>query len=274
MEQRPFGERLRELRQAKGLSQRDAAALAGCHYTYISMLESQGRTPSGKMAKLLLDAMEGAEPRGKLRSRDKRTAAPGLGERVRSCRRAAGLTQRDLADRAGVSIMTASMLETSGRKPYTSTLRAVAAVLGVTPEYLLTGTGEPKPAAAPIPAASNDVQLRTFKVCGSREWRPAMLLFAFRWAYGDYVESGYVRLRDNGWVDISPDERLRAMWAAEAASDANAAAKGEYYDPGTSAWLDRTIYRSYQPGVVRRIDWLKEEEEEPAEYDDPFGDEE
>lgn len=41
--------RLRELRQARGLSQEELADLAGCHRTYIGMLERRLGNPSLKI---------------------------------------------------------------------------------------------------------------------------------------------------------------------------------------------------------------------------------
>ena len=50
---------------------------------------------------------------------------------VRVFRQALGLTQRDLADRAGISVGTVRNLETRRHRPNRKTAERVAAVLGV-----------------------------------------------------------------------------------------------------------------------------------------------
>lgn len=50
---------------------------------------------------------------------------------LREARQAAGLTQEDLADRAGVSVRFISFLETGKRQPSLSALAAVSSGLGI-----------------------------------------------------------------------------------------------------------------------------------------------
>ena len=49
--------RLRELRQERGLSQEDLADLAGCHRTYVGMLERQQGNPSLVVLAALADGL-------------------------------------------------------------------------------------------------------------------------------------------------------------------------------------------------------------------------
>lgn len=60
------------------------------------------------------------------------------GERVKELRLAAFLTQRELAEKAGVRIESISRIENGARTmTYRSTLRALAESLGVEPKELL-----------------------------------------------------------------------------------------------------------------------------------------
>ena len=60
-----------------------------------------------------------------------------MGEiRLRAWRERKALSQRDLAQLAGVSQFSISKIETGNQKPRPSTLRKLAAALGLTPEQL------------------------------------------------------------------------------------------------------------------------------------------
>jgi DNA-binding XRE family transcriptional regulator len=56
-----------------------------------------------------------------------------------ACRQAAGLTQRQLAERMGSSQTTVRKLERLSRGAYPKTVQRLRSVLGVTPEDLLCG---------------------------------------------------------------------------------------------------------------------------------------
>jgi transcriptional regulator with XRE-family HTH domain len=58
-------------------------------------------------------------------------AAAGFAERLRALREAAGLTQRELAARAGLGLRTVGNLEQGLREPAWATVLALAAALGV-----------------------------------------------------------------------------------------------------------------------------------------------
>jgi DNA-binding Xre family transcriptional regulator len=56
-----------------------------------------------------------------------------------ACRQAAGLTQRQLAEKMGSSQTTVRKLERQSRGAYPKTIQRLCRVLGVTPEDLLCG---------------------------------------------------------------------------------------------------------------------------------------
>jgi len=63
-----------------------------------------------------------------------------MGDRIRKARLAAGWTQRELAEHAGLSLMTISVLEhDKSRNPLLLTVQAVASALGCSVPYLLCG---------------------------------------------------------------------------------------------------------------------------------------
>jgi transcriptional regulator with XRE-family HTH domain len=63
-----------------------------------------------------------------------------MGERLKQARDRLVLTQKELADRAGVEVMVVSRIERGAvTKPYPSTVRKLAAALGVSPAWLRFG---------------------------------------------------------------------------------------------------------------------------------------
>ena len=58
------------------------------------------------------------------------------GDRIRRAREYAGLEQRELAERAGISQATVSAAETGRAQPHRSTLMLIAAATGVAYEWL------------------------------------------------------------------------------------------------------------------------------------------
>lgn len=55
--QRQFGERVRELRLARGLSQEELASMAGVHRTYLGSIERAERNPSLKNIAAIAEAL-------------------------------------------------------------------------------------------------------------------------------------------------------------------------------------------------------------------------
>ena len=69
-----------------------------------------------------------------------------LGRRVADCREQLGLTQKVLAERAGLSVTFVSEIENDRRTPGTEALLALANALGSSLDYLVKGAS-----AAPLP---------------------------------------------------------------------------------------------------------------------------
>lgn len=65
-----------------------------------------------------------------------------IGDRIRSHRRRLGLTQKELAERVGVSTGTIGMYETNKREPDLQMIRRLAAEFGVSVSELVEGTME------------------------------------------------------------------------------------------------------------------------------------
>lgn len=78
-----------------------------------------------------------------------------LGDRLAAAREAAGLGQNELAARLGVRPKTLRDWENDLSEPRANRLQMLAALLGVSLRWLLTGEGDdvPPPAEAPPPAA-------------------------------------------------------------------------------------------------------------------------
>lgn len=81
-------------------------------------------------------------------------------ERLRQLRKGKGLTQQQMADTLGVDRTTYTKYENGASEPNIATLRQLAAIFGVTLDYLLGVTDEPT-ALAPIASftALGDVPL-------------------------------------------------------------------------------------------------------------------
>jgi transcriptional regulator with XRE-family HTH domain len=66
-----------------------------------------------------------------------------IGDRMAIAARLKGITQAELAEKLGVGASTVSAWAKEGRNPPSKRISDIAAVLGVSAEYLLTGKGEP-----------------------------------------------------------------------------------------------------------------------------------
>lgn len=71
-----------------------------------------------------------------------------LGPRIAALRRNAGWSQAELAAKLGVSPSAIGMYEQGRREPAVDTLVALAALFGVSTDYLLTGKTQSAPEAA------------------------------------------------------------------------------------------------------------------------------
>ena len=67
-----------------------------------------------------------------------------LGERVKNLRKQHGMSQSDLADAIGISYAQIGRYENKGAQPPAETLKKIASVLEVSPDYLLYGNADEK----------------------------------------------------------------------------------------------------------------------------------
>lgn len=66
-----------------------------------------------------------------------------MGQRIEDVRRELGISQAELAERAGIALITVSRLENDAAKnPRIGTIQAIAAALGSSPGWLLFGDGD------------------------------------------------------------------------------------------------------------------------------------
>ena len=108
-----------------GLSEKDLADLAGLTAQTVEAVES-GRTPYYTTLRSLEEALD-------LQLTEKEST---LGERVRSHRAAMGMSQRDLADAAGVTHATICRIERDEKVPQKETLKKLATALECTVKQL------------------------------------------------------------------------------------------------------------------------------------------
>jgi transcriptional regulator with XRE-family HTH domain len=124
------GERVRLLRQEKKLTLTALAEKAGITPSYLSEIERGYANPALATLEQLARALEVSLDQlwGPLRS---------LGERVREVRENLGLSQAEVAERAGVSSGLVGQIERGEVQPSLATLEALAAALGVSPCFLI-----------------------------------------------------------------------------------------------------------------------------------------
>ena len=176
-----------------------------------------------------------------------RAAASSFGELLRSHRAAAGLSQEQLAERAGLSTRAVSDLERGARRaPYPHTIAQLAAALGLAPadrarlEGAVRRRRGPRAAAAPTPWHNLPAQLTSFLgrervVAGVAEQLGAARLVTLTGAGG----SGKTRLAlaaAAGLLDRYPDGvrvvELAALAEPALVPQAVAAAAGVREEPG------------------------------------------
>jgi transcriptional regulator with XRE-family HTH domain len=106
--------------------------------------------------------------------------SPRPGARLRESRKAAGLTQEELARAVGVSRSAVAQWETDRSGQVGGNLARIAAVLGVAVAYLLTGAG-PREGGGDAENATETALLRLYRSC-SEEDRALLLRTAARLA--------------------------------------------------------------------------------------------
>jgi transcriptional regulator with XRE-family HTH domain len=67
-----------------------------------------------------------------------------LGERIKSLRKQKGYSQAELGKLVGLSYAQIGRYETKGMQPSADALKKIADLLGVSPDYLLSGSAEDK----------------------------------------------------------------------------------------------------------------------------------
>jgi len=65
-----------------------------------------------------------------------------IGDRLKDLRIEQALTQRELADKAGIGANTVNRIELNETKPHMSTIRKLAGALGVEPRILVKGQSD------------------------------------------------------------------------------------------------------------------------------------
>jgi transcriptional regulator with XRE-family HTH domain len=77
-----------------------------------------------------------------------------FGQRIRTARDAAGLTQKQVADHFGIKRPTVTQWEAGPHRPDQDRFPALAALLGITLDWLMTEVGDRPDVKRTMPAAS------------------------------------------------------------------------------------------------------------------------
>ena len=104
-----------------------------------------------------------------------------IAERIKQCRLEHGMTQKDLAERMGISPIGISQYETGKRVPKIETVDRIAAAIGVDPAYLSNRGGENMLTTEKRPMTENDLSAIQLIVSALPELPGWMLQ---RWAGG------------------------------------------------------------------------------------------
>ncbi len=126
-----LGDKLKLQRLEKGLSLAEVAKAAGISTGYLSEIERADSLPAVDTLRDLAGALD--VPISLLLA----DAGPAIGEKVRSLREALGLTQREVATRAGVSAVLVGQIEKGKAQPSLRTVESLAKALGISPCYLV-----------------------------------------------------------------------------------------------------------------------------------------
>lgn len=126
-----LGDKLKLQRLEKGLSLADVAKKVGLSTGYLSEIERGDSLPA---VDTLRDLAETLEVPVSLLMAD---PGPAIGEKVRNLRESLGLTQREVASRAGVSAVLVGQIEKGKAQPSLRTVESLAKALGISPCYLV-----------------------------------------------------------------------------------------------------------------------------------------
>lgn len=133
--ERVVGTKLRLIRHAKGQTLAHAAKAAGISLSYLSEIERGNIAPSVKVIRGLAQVY-GVPVSGIVGE------ACGMGPKLRDMRKAQGMTQSELAERAGVSAGLVGQIEKGKVQPSLQTVEKIASVLGVSPCYFILNETE------------------------------------------------------------------------------------------------------------------------------------
>ncbi|MDI7246196.1 MAG: helix-turn-helix transcriptional regulator [Bacillota bacterium] len=128
-----LGEKLRVAREDRGMTLRDVASAAGISSTYLSEIERGNVQPALRVLKRLAHVLH--VPLSSFMSSVERKGF--IGDKLRSIREKLGLTQAEVAAKAGVSAALIGQIELGRVSPSLKTINKVASALGVSPCYLV-----------------------------------------------------------------------------------------------------------------------------------------
>lgn len=169
-----------------------------------------------------------------------------LGERLKQLREAFSFSQRDLAERAGVSPGAVVHLEHDARTPRPSTVRKLANALGVSPSYL---TGHE--VAAEAVAASPRARRRVGSLVGGAPLKTEEPVLGFMHAPESVPEDTPARERPKIEVKVTgvPDEaaahRLEQIFERWMDEDEESGEPDGWPETARSLDEDRTSYRKF-----------------------------
>ena len=127
-----FGSKLKALRKKAGLTQEELAEAIGVHSVTVSQWESDTYLPKTQNIKALAKALD--VPENDLLND---SFAPPFGATLKALRKKAGLSQTQLAEKIGVSLLTLFRWEKGERQPRVDEIKALAKALGVPENDLL-----------------------------------------------------------------------------------------------------------------------------------------
>lgn len=126
------GTTIRTLREKKGLSVTDLARASGLSPAHISEIERGRTSPSIRTLEKLAQVLD-VQTSELVRA----VGASGVGAKLKRLRERLGLSQKELAERAGVSYGLIGQIESGRTQSSVTTLSLLANALGVSPCYFL-----------------------------------------------------------------------------------------------------------------------------------------
>lgn len=130
-----LGDKIVMLRQEKKMSQAQLAERAGISTTYLCQIERGNVTPSLDTLKTLAEALN-------VSPQDLMEPPCHVGCRLKKVRQERGITQAELASKAGVSTGLIGQIESGKVEPSIKTLEKIAAALSLSPCYFVASDDE------------------------------------------------------------------------------------------------------------------------------------